>query len=92
MVEELNKAEILFNEGKLNEALELLNEYSKNDPFNIECLLLRAKAYYKMQRWGDALNDLNSVLNKEPENKVANNYKSMVINIISFWNKDNYNP
>jgi len=55
-------------------------------------MLLRAQVYYKMQQWGNALNDLNHLLMLEPENTAAQNYKTMVLNIISFWNKDNYNP
>ncbi|HUM88888.1 MAG TPA: hypothetical protein PKV50_05110 [Prolixibacteraceae bacterium] len=86
---EVNKLE---EGGKLGEVETLLSNYLSNNPLDIEAMLLRAQVYYKMQQWGNALNDLNHLLMLEPENTAAQNYKTMVLNIISFWNKDNYNP
>ena len=78
--------------GKLGEVETLISNYLSNNPLDTEAMLLRAQVYYKMQQWGNALNDLNHLLMLEPENAAAQNYKTMVLNIISFWNKDNYNP
>ena len=78
--------------GKLGEVETLISNYLSNNPLDTEAMLLRAQVYYKMQQWGNALNDLNHLLMLEPENVAAQNYKTMVLNIISFWNKDNYNP
>ncbi|NLU38348.1 MAG: hypothetical protein GXX78_05590 [Bacteroidales bacterium] len=86
---EVNKLE---EGGKLGEVETLLSNYLSNNPLDTEAMLLRAQVYYKMQQWGNALNDLNHLLMLEPENAAAQNYKTMVLNIISFWNKDNYNP
>ena len=86
---EVNKLE---EGGKLGEVETLLSNYLSNNPLDTEAMLLRAQVYYKMQQWGNALNDLNHLLMLEPENTAAQNYKTMVLNIISFWNKDNYNP
>lgn len=93
MVEEgINKAEKLLNEGKLQEALCEINVFLKTDPFDIEGLLLRAKIYYRLQKWGDVLNDLNLIVDKDQDNQTAKNYKTMVLDILTYWNKDNYNP
>lgn len=92
MDNELYKAEILFNEGSTNESLDFINKVIKKSPTVTEYLMLRAKIYYRLQKWGDALNDLNLILDKEPENQMASNYKLMVLDIINFWNKDNFNP
>jgi len=92
MEENRSKAEKLFDEGKLIETLDELAEMLKINTSDIESLLLRAKVYYRLQKWGEALNDLNFILAVAPENVAAKNYKSMVMDIISFWNKDSFNP
>jgi tetratricopeptide (TPR) repeat protein len=92
MDERYLQAEILFNDGDSQESLAILNEILKSDSRNVDSLLLRAKVFYRLQKWGDALNDLNLILEVEPENQMSKSYKSMVMNIISYWNKDNYNP
>jgi hypothetical protein len=85
-------AETLFNDGNTHESLDVLSEILKSDCKNVDSLLLRAKVFYRLQKWGDAINDLNLILEIDPENQMAKNYKSMVMNIITFWNKDNFNP
>ena len=85
-------AETLFMNYSLYESLNILNEILNRDIRNIECLLLRGKIYYKLQKWGNALNDFNLILDMETDHQIAKNYKSMILDIISFWNKDNYNP
>jgi hypothetical protein len=92
MDERYLQAETLFVDGETQQSLAILNDILKSDSLNINCLLLRAKVFYRLQKWGDALNDLNLILEIEPENQMAKTYKSMVMNIISYWNKDNYNP
>jgi hypothetical protein len=92
MNERYLRAEILFNEGNTLESLTVLNEILKSESRNTDSLLLRAKVFYRLQKWGDALNDLNLILEIDPDQKMAINYKTMVTNIISFWNKDNFNP
>jgi len=92
MDEELYKAQKLLNEGNSGEALEVLDSAMKIGSRTIERLLLRAKILYRLQKWGEALNDLNTILELEPENEMAKNYKTMILDIITFWNKDNFNP
>jgi hypothetical protein len=90
MDEILFNAEKLLIDGNPGAALELLN--STDGSLTIDRLLLRAKTCYRLQKWGEALNDLNMILEKEPQNNMAINYKSMILDIINYWNKDNFNP
>lgn len=92
MDERLLNAEQLFNDGSIKEALDVLNEILKGNIHNVDALLLRVKVYYRQQSWGNALNDLNSILEIDTDNLVARNYKTMVLDILTYWNKDNFNP
>jgi tetratricopeptide (TPR) repeat protein len=89
---DLKTANNAFSEGDLDVSLKQTNRILTDNPGNIEALMLQARVFYKMQRWGDALNNVNKVLEIETDNKLALNYKEMITNIISFWNKDYYNP
>ena len=86
------EAKEAFDKGNYSDALKYIDQILESDPFNVEALLLRAQVNYKLQNWQRALNDLNLILEKQPGNEVANNYKSMVVEILNFWHKDNYNP
>jgi tetratricopeptide (TPR) repeat protein len=92
MTGELNTAENLFGKGELEECLNLINEELESDENNSDALVLRARVYYNQQKWGAALIDLNKVLVQNEKHVLAKNYKQMVLNILSFWNKDSYNP
>ncbi|MBN1927055.1 MAG: tetratricopeptide repeat protein [Prolixibacteraceae bacterium] len=85
-------AEKAFTDGNHEETLAILNKILETDPGSTDALLIRAKVYYRHQNWSKALNDLNYLLEKQPENIIAQNYKSMVLDIVKFWNKDNFNP
>lgn len=69
--------EILDNEGLLNSA---------------EANFLKGEAFYKSQKWGEALNSFQKVLEIDPENKNARAYVDMVNNILNFYHKELYNP
>lgn len=89
---DVNEAEVLFNQGLIDESLVLIDSQIADENVSLDAYLLRSRIYYKLQRWGDCLNDLNRILEFEPENTIAKNYKKMVLDIIRFWNKDSYNP
>jgi predicted Zn-dependent protease len=89
---DLKTANVAFSEGDVDKCLNQTNQILTDNPGNIEALLLQIKVFYKMQRWGDALNNINKILELENDNQLALNYKEMITNIISFWNKDYYNP
>jgi tetratricopeptide (TPR) repeat protein len=89
---ELKNANFAFSNGDLDQCLVHTNNLLDDNRFDSEALLLRAKVYYKKQNFGEALNCINRILEKEKSNEIALNYKEMIMNIISFWNKDHYNP
>lgn len=92
MSEQLREAETEFDKGNLDQCCLILNQIIADDHYNTQALMLRAKVNYNWQKWGDALNDLNRILEVDPEHQLAKNYKQMVLNILTYWNKDNYNP
>lgn len=92
MKNHLIKAEGYFEKGELANGLMEIEHLLKTAQNDCNALMLKAKIFYKQQKWGDALNALNRILELEPEHEPAKNYKQMVMDIISFWNKDSYNP
>ncbi len=92
MIELLKKANELFELGNIDESLFLTEEVLKMNDKDVEALILLSKIFYKNQEWGKSLNCLNKILDIQPGNNIALNYKQMVLNILTFWNKDNYNP
>jgi hypothetical protein len=55
-------------------------------------LLLRGRIYYKMQRWGDAMNDYAAVIEIEPQNHEAKVGIEMSKNILGYFTPDMFNP
>jgi tetratricopeptide (TPR) repeat protein len=85
----LADAKIVCNQGKNNEALLILNEIGEVE--NSEVLFLKGEIFYKLQRWGDALNCFNRFCRLEPDNPSAKTYIEMIKSILSFYNTDQFN-
>jgi hypothetical protein len=92
MPEELIIAEKHFEQGNYEACKDLIQYVLSKDSCNVNALMLRAKLSYKHQKWGEALNDLNQILGMDEQHQLAQSYRQMVLNILTFWNKDNYNP
>lgn len=88
----LNKAKLLFDQNEFSGSFEALNEILQNDQNDSGAFLLRARIHYKMQNWGDAMNDYCSVLEIEPENKEAKSGIEMAGNILGYFTPDLFNP
>lgn len=86
------QAKETFESNRLDEARSLLDLLIGNQTCLKEALLLRSLLFRKLQLWGDAINDLNRILELDPDNKVALNHRTMVLQIIRFWNKEMSNP
>lgn len=82
----------LFEQNELNKAIEILNEIISVNSSEIQSLLLRARIYYKMQKWGDAMNDYCSVLEIDPDNQEAKSGIEMAKNILGYFTPDMFNP
>ena len=58
----------------------------------VEALLLRGRIHYKMQKWGDAMNDYSSVLELDPDQPEAKSGLEMARNILGYFTPDMFNP
>jgi hypothetical protein len=57
-----------------------------------EIIFLKGEIYYKLQQWGNALNQFSAYLEQFPSDKSAESYCEMIQNILGFYHKDLYNP
>lgn len=86
----LIRAKEAYNEGRLEEVMGILQDEEFND--NLEALFLKGDSYYKLQRWGEALNCFSVYLEKDPDNVKVKSYIQMIQNILGFHHKDFFNP
>jgi uncharacterized protein HemY len=89
---DITEAKKLVEQNELNGAIEMLNELISVNSFETQALLLRARIYYKIQQWGNAMNDYGSVLEIEPENQEAKSGIEMTENILGYFTPDMFNP
>jgi len=82
---------LLFAEGQIKEAIEMLEQEVKLQESE-EKLLLLGELYYKEGRSVDALNKFNAVLKINPVNKKAAAYVTMINDVLDFYHKDLLNP
>ncbi len=82
----------LVLQNKSIEALEVLNSKLKESPADLNLLQLRGHLYYKMQKWGDAMNDFVTILEVDPENVEAQSKLEMARNILGYFTPDMFNP
>jgi nicotinate-nucleotide adenylyltransferase len=89
---EITEARKLFDQNKLNQAIEVLNVIIFQKPGDCQALLLRARIHYKMQKWGDAMNDYALILDFEPDNAEAKSGLEMAKSILGYFTPDMFNP
>lgn len=92
MEDQLKEAKELFEKHDLASSLEAVNKQLTGDKQYVEALLLRARIQYKMQRWGDAINDFNTVLEIDPTNREAISGLEMAKSILGYFTPDMFNP
>ncbi len=88
----INDAQKLFEQNDLSQALEILNSILSENATDVFSLNLRARIHYKMQKWGNAMNDYASVLENEPENQEARSGMEMAKSILGYFTPDMFNP
>jgi tetratricopeptide (TPR) repeat protein len=93
-MEEINQllvqAQEAYNNGRLDDVMIILQDELLND--NLQALFLKGEAYYKLQKWGDALNCFSLYLEKDPLDVRVKSYIQMIQNILGFHHKDIFNP
>ncbi len=88
----LQEAKLLFDQNELTSSLEQATMFIQNQECNPDAFLLRARIYYKMQKWGNAINDYCSVLEIDPENQEAKSGIEMAQSILGYFTPDMFNP
>lgn len=88
----IDDAQKLFEQNNLNQALEILNSILSENATDVFSFNLRARIHYKMQKWGNAMNDYASVLEIEPENQEARTGLEMAKSILGYFTPDMFNP
>ena len=88
----ITEAKQLFDQNELTKALEILDELISKDGSDFHALLLRSRIFYKMQRWGDAMNDYSSLLEIDPENPEAKSGLTMARSILGYFTPEMFNP
>ena len=78
--------------NELNKSLEILNSQIQSGLKDVDVLLLRARIHYKMQKWGDAMNDFAAVLDIDPQNTEAKTGLEMAKSILGYFTPDMFNP
>jgi tetratricopeptide (TPR) repeat protein len=86
-----NEAKIRYEKNDLAEALEILDAII-HDNKETDALLLRARIFYRLQKWGEAMNDYSSVLEAEPDHREAKTGLEMAQNILGYFTPDMFNP
>jgi len=86
----LKSAKEALAQNRTEDALTILNEAVIDN--NGEVTFLKGEIYFKLQRWGEALNHFSLFLEQNPLDTRAQSYCVMIQNILGFYNKDLYNP
>lgn len=92
MVELLSQAKLYFDKGELASSLEILNNIIMQNQRDTEAILLRGLIHYRMQKWGDAINDFGAVLEIVPDHAEAKSRMEMAKNILGYFTPDMFNP
>ncbi|MBV5312645.1 MAG: hypothetical protein JZU47_05070 [Prolixibacteraceae bacterium] len=88
----LQEAVKLFEKNEFDKSLEILNDLISKNGTDIQSINLRGRIYYKMQKWGNAMNDYATVLEIEPHNQEAKTGLQMAKNILGYFTPDMFNP
>lgn len=93
MKSNLDRALLLFNEYKLDEAREMLEKLLIEDSANELILVTLAKVHSRTQNYGEALNLFEKALELNSENSEAITGKKLIKNILQLTNNFYYeNP
>lgn len=89
---DITDAKLLLEQNDLDRALKILNELIAKNGTDILSLNLRARIHYKMQNWGNAMNDYTAVLEIDTANAEAKSGLAMAGNILGYFTPDMFNP
>lgn len=88
----MNMEEIkqLLLENRIEDAIAILKDFTRENPSNDEAWYQLGRAYYKLGEVRQALNSYLSAMELNPESPAKQAY-DMAIKVLDFYNKDMYN-
>jgi len=86
----ISAAKTELEHDRPEEALKILDNLIL--ALNGEAIFLKGEIYFKMQKWGESLNQFSLFLEQFPDDTKAKSYCAMIHNILGFYHKDLYNP
>ncbi|HBO73756.1 MAG TPA: hypothetical protein DD653_03600 [Marinilabiliales bacterium] len=89
---DITEAKLLFEQNELEKSIQILNELILTNGSDIQVLNLRGRIHYKMQNWGNAMNDYSAVLEIDPGNADAKSGLEMAKSILGYFTPDMFNP
>ncbi|OFX52909.1 MAG: hypothetical protein A2066_19970 [Bacteroidetes bacterium GWB2_41_8] len=89
---DITEAKLLFEQNELEKSIQILNELILTNVSDIQVLNLRGRIHYKMQNWGNAMNDYSAVLEIDPGNADAKSGLEMAKSILGYFTPDMFNP
>jgi tetratricopeptide (TPR) repeat protein len=89
---DITDAKLLLEQNELDKSVEILNQLISENESDIHALNLRARIHYKMQNWGNAMNDYTAVLEIDPANAEAKSGLAMAGSILGYFTPDMFNP
>lgn len=82
----IDNAVALYRAYKLEESREMLELIVKQDPKNVEALLVLGKIHSRTQNYGVAINYFNQVLKLDNDNNAAKTGLKLIKNILQLTN------
>lgn len=90
-MENVNIIKEYISTGRVTEALHLLDKQIQQMPtYADELYYLRGNAYRKLSDWQKALNSYQKAIEINPDSPAVH-ARTMLMNILEFYNKDMYN-
>ena len=86
----INEAKSAVESGRTEDAIGLLDQLILEDYH--EAIFLKGEIYFKLQQWGNALNEFSRYRDFNPDDKRVDSYCFMIHNILGFFHRDLYNP
>lgn len=87
---QIETARLAWKEGDAERALSVLDHPGLKE--NADAFFLIGEIHYNRQEWGNALNSFRHCLQINPDQKAAQTYVDLILNILGFFHTDQFNP
>lgn len=86
----MEEVKALLEEGKVDEAIAILQRMRKERPADDAVSYELGNAYWKKQDWKHCLDNYTEAIKQNPQSPAVE-MKKMVMDILQFYNKEMYN-